>query len=60
MIRGLLPLYLSGAMNAAASEGTPPLRPGDKKIKITPCPVCLGEDLKRGTFEYSTIFMVWM
>ena len=30
--------------------------PVTKKIKITPCPPCLGEALKRGTFEYSTDF----
>ena len=57
MMRGLLPLYPSGTMNAAApKQGTPA---ADWRLfKKTHCPPCLGEALRRGSFIESTIFMV--
>jgi hypothetical protein len=35
MMRGLLPIYPSGTMNAATPDGAPPWRIGDQKIKKT-------------------------
>jgi hypothetical protein len=46
MMRGLLPLYPSGTMIAAAPDGAPPRRIGDYSKK-TPGPPCLGEALRR-------------
>jgi hypothetical protein len=58
MMRGLLPLYPSVTMIAAAPDGAPPRRIGAKIEKKTTCPPCLGEALRRGCIVYSTIFMV--
>jgi hypothetical protein len=46
----LLALYSSGAMKAAAPDGTP--RGGSITIKKPPYPPCLGEALNRELFVY--------
>ena len=56
MMLGLLPSYPSVTMIAAAPDGAPPQRV--TKNQKTPCPLCLGEALRRGSFEERTIFMV--
>ena len=38
MLRGLVTLYVSGTMNSAAPEGTPPRRLGDKKNSLLHVP----------------------
>jgi hypothetical protein len=45
-------------MNAAAPDGAPQRRIGDRKFKKISCPPWFGEALRRKLFIYTTIFMV--
>ncbi len=51
MMLGLLPLYPSVPMSAAAPDSAPPQRIGDEKFKKTPCPLCHREALMEGVLR---------
>ena len=57
IMRGLLSLYLSIAMNAAAPDGAQPRSGSVTKFKKKSNPAGPGETLRRGFFEDCTIFV---
>ena len=58
MMPGLCPLYPSGTMIIAAPDGATHGESVTKNSKKTPCPLCHGETMMRGSFVERTIFMV--
>jgi len=45
---GIVPIFPSDTMTAAAPDGTPPRRIGDKNFLKAISPLCLGEALRQG------------